>query len=35
MSWLPWFACVQVAIAQQPTLRGTVLAAESGEPLGM
>lgn len=34
MRCLPWFACVQVAIAQQPTLRGTVLTAESGEPLG-
>ena len=34
MNWLPWLACVQVATAHQPTLRGTVLTAESGEPLG-
>ena len=34
MNWLPWFAFVQVATAQQPSLRGTVVSAETGQPLG-
>src|SRR5437867_3339659 len=33
MKGLLWLACVQVA-AQQPSLRGTVVTAESGQPLG-
>jgi len=34
LNWLPWFAFVQVATAQQPSLRGTVVSAETGQPLG-
>ena len=34
MNWLPLFAFVQVATAQQPSLRGTVVSAETGQPLG-
>ena len=35
MKWLLWFASVQVATAQQPSLRGTVVSAETREPLGL
>src|SRR5437867_8720558 len=34
MNWLPWLASVQVATAPQPSLRGTVVSAETGYPLG-
>src|SRR5213593_1141250 len=33
MKWRLWLACVQVA-AQQPSVRGTVVSAETGYPLG-
>jgi hypothetical protein len=36
-SAMKWFLClawIQLAAAQQPSLRGTVVSAESGEPLG-
>ena len=35
MRWLLWLACASVASAQQPTLRGTVISAETREPLGL
>ena len=35
MTWLLWLACASVASAQQPSLRGTVLSAETREPLGL
>ncbi len=34
MNWLPWLAFVQVATAPQPSLRGTVVSAETSYPLG-
>jgi len=33
MTWLPWLACVQIATAQHSILRGTVVSAETGQPL--
>jgi len=35
MRWLLWLACASVASAQQPSLRGTVISAETREPLGL
>jgi hypothetical protein len=35
MKWLFWLACAQGVSAQQSTLRGTVLSAETREPLGL
>lgn len=35
MRWLLWLACASVASAQQPTLRGTVVSAETRDPLGL
>ena len=35
MRWLLWLACAPVASAQQPSLRGTVISAETREPLGL
>ncbi len=34
MKWLFCLACAQIAAAQQPSLRGTVVSAETGQPLG-
>ena len=34
MTWLLWSAFASVASAQQPSLRGTVVSAETGQPLG-
>lgn len=34
MKWLFCLACVQIAGAQQPSLRGTVVSAETAQPLG-
>ena len=34
MNWLPWLAFVHVATAPQPSLRGTVVSTETGQPLG-
>jgi len=35
MRWLLWLACASVASAQQPSLRGAVISAETREPLGL
>lgn len=35
MRWLLWLACASVASAQQSSLRGTVISAETREPLGL
>lgn len=34
LKWFLWLACAQVASAQQPELRGTVVTAETRHPLG-
>jgi hypothetical protein len=35
MRWLLWLACASGASAQQPSLRGTIISAETREPLGL
>lgn len=35
MRWVLWLACASGASAQQPSLRGTVVSAETREPLGL